>query len=161
MKTETSNPQDGKAAPHGSGFKPITKKKIREIVKTELKLYTKESKYTSEIEPQLKKYINDYSEIDIDLLSDLLKYKKKDPKNLDPRTGGNRYAYRGMTFTKDFIQKLTPLKKVNNVTEYEVPSNLKITSRSDKGYLSFSVDEEVAKGFGHYSGYVEIGRAHV
>ena len=37
--TETSNPQDGKAAPHGSGFKPITKKKIREIIQEELALY--------------------------------------------------------------------------------------------------------------------------
>ena len=41
MKNETSNPQDGKAAPHGSGFKPvrISSSKLKEIVEEELEFY--------------------------------------------------------------------------------------------------------------------------
>ncbi len=39
MKTKTSNPQDGKAAPDDSGSKRITKKKIREIIREELAFY--------------------------------------------------------------------------------------------------------------------------
>ena len=107
------------------------------------------------VKDQLRKYIDDYTEIDIDLLKKLLQDKKKYPKELDPRTGGNKFGYRGMTFKKDFINKLKEIKTSNGVTEYEVPSNIKITSRSTKGFLSFTVDEEVAKGFGHYSGYVD------
>ena len=104
---------------------------------------------------ELKKYIDDYTEIEVNLLKDLLKDKKKYPNELDPRTGGNKFGYRGMTFKKDFIEKLKEVKKSNGITEYEVPSNMKITSRSTKGYLSFTVDEEVAQGFGHYSGYID------
>lgn len=130
-------------------------KKIIGPTKEGLELSLEESDYTSEIKPQLLQYIEDYSEIDLNLLTDLLKYKSKDPKNLDPKFGGSQYAYRGMTFTKEFIEKLTPINKVSGVTEYEVPSDLKVESRSDKGYLSFTLEEEVAKGFGHYSGYVD------
>lgn len=130
-------------------------KKIKNPTKEGLELNLEESDYTSEIKPQLLQYIEDYSEIDLNLLTGLLKYKSKDPKNLDPKFGGNQYAYRGMTFTKEFIEKLTPINKVSGVTEYEVPSDLKVESRSDKGYLSFTLEEEVAKGFGHYSGYVD------
>ena len=107
------------------------------------------------VKDQLRKYIDDYTEIDIDLLKKLLQDKEKYPKELDPRTGGNKFGYRGMTFKKDFINKLKEIKTSNGVTEYEVPSNVKINSRSTKGFLSFTVDEEVAKGFGHYSGYVD------
>jgi PAS domain-containing protein len=60
-----------------------------------------------------------------------------------------------MTFDKDFIKTLNVKNKSNGTTEYEVPSNTKITSKNDRGFLSFSTDEEVAKGFGHYSGYVD------
>jgi len=104
---------------------------------------------------ELKKYIDDYTEIDVNLLKDLLKDKKKYPNELDPRTGGNKFGYRGMTFKKEFIDKLKPVKTSSGVTEYQVPSNIKVNSRSIKGFLSFTVDEEVAKGFGHYSGYVD------
>lgn len=104
---------------------------------------------------QLKNYIEDYSDIDVNLLKDLLKIKSKYPNQLDPRTGGNSFGYRGTTFNKDFISKLKVKSKSNGVTEYEVPSNLKITSKGKRGFLSFSTDEEVAKGFGHYSGYVD------
>ena len=107
----------------------------------------------------LSKYIDDYTEIDINVLNKLLKDKKKYPKELDPRTGGNKFGYRGMTFKKDFIEKLKEVKTSNGVTEYEVPSNIKITSRSNKGYLSFTVDEEVAQGFGHYSGYIDYKKS--
>ena len=103
----------------------------------------------------LSKYIDDYTEIDISVLNKLLKDKKKYPNELDPRTGGNKFGYRGMTFKKDFIKKLKEVKKSNGVTEYEVPSNVKVNSRSTKGYLSFTVDEKVAQGFGHYSGYID------
>jgi len=107
------------------------------------------------VKDQLRKYIDDYTEIDLDLLKKLLKDKKKYPQELDPRTGGNKFGYRGMTFKKEFIDKLKPIRTSNGVTEYEAPSNLKVKSRSDKGYLSFTTDEQVAKGFGHYSGYVD------
>jgi hypothetical protein len=104
---------------------------------------------------QLKNYIEDYTDININLLKDLLKIKNKYPKQLDPRVGGNKFGYRGTTFDKDFINKLKIKSKSNGVTEYEVPTNLKINSRGKRGFLSFSTDEEVAKGFGHYSGYVD------
>ncbi len=104
---------------------------------------------------QLKNYIEDYSDIDVSLLKNLSKIKNKFPKQLDPKVGGNEFGYRGTTFDKDFIKKLQVKSKSNGVTEYEVPSDLKITSRGKKGFLSFSTDEEVAKGFGHYSGYVD------
>ena len=104
---------------------------------------------------QLKNYIEDYSDIDVSLLKNLSKIKNKFPKQLDPKVGGNEFGYRGTTFDKDFIKKLKVKSKSNGVTEYEVPSDLKITSRGKKGFLSFSTDEEVAKGFGHYSGYVD------
>jgi hypothetical protein len=104
---------------------------------------------------QLKDYIEDYTDINIDLLKDLLKIKSKYPKQLDPRIGGNKFGYRGTTFNKDFISKLKVKSKSNGVTEYEVPPNLKITSKGNRGFLSFTTDEEVAKGFGHYSGYVD------
>ena len=104
---------------------------------------------------QLKNYIEDHSDIDVSLLKNLSKIKNKFPKQLDPKVGGNEFGYRGTTFDKDFIKKLKVKSKSNGVTEYEVPSDLKITSRGKKGFLSFSTDEEVAKGFGHYSGYVD------
>ena len=104
---------------------------------------------------QLKNYIEDYTDININLLKDLLKIKNKYPKELDPKVGGNKFGYRGTTFSKEFIDKLKVKSKSNGVTEYEVPPNLKINSRGKRGFLSFSTDEEVAKGFGHYSGYVD------
>jgi hypothetical protein len=108
------------------------------------------------IDDQLKQYIDgDIDMVDVDLLKNLLKFKSKNPEDLDPRTGGNKYGYRGMTFDKDFIKTLNVKNKSNGTTEYEVPSNTKITSKNDRGFLSFSTDEEVAKGFGHYSGYVD------
>jgi len=109
----------------------------------------------SNLNNQLKNYIEDYSDIDVSLLKNLSKIKNKYPKQLDPKVGGNEFGYRGTTFDKDFIKKLKVKSKSNGVTEYEVPSDLKITSRGKKGFLSFSTDEEVAKGFGHYSGYVD------
>ena len=109
----------------------------------------------SNLTNQLKNYIEDYSDIDVSLLKNLSKIKNKYPKQLDPKVGGNEFGYRGTTFDKDFIKKLKVKSKSNGVTEYEVPSDLKITSRGKKGFLSFSTDEEVAKGFGHYSGYVD------
>ena len=109
----------------------------------------------SKLEFQLKNYIEDYSDINVDLLKDLSKIKNKYPKQLDPKSGGNKFAYRGTTFDKDFIKKLKVKSKNNGVIEYKLPSNLKITSRGNKGFLSFSTDEDVAKGFGHYSGYVD------
>ena len=109
----------------------------------------------SNLTNQLKNYIEDYSDIDVSLLKNLFKIKNKYPKQLDPKVGGNEFGYRGTTFDKDFIKKLKVKSKSNGVTEYEVPSDLKITSRGKKGFLSFSTDEEVAKGFGHYSGYVD------
>ena len=39
---ETANPQDGKAAPHGSGYKSITKEDIHNIVATEIKRPSKQ-----------------------------------------------------------------------------------------------------------------------
>lgn len=41
MKNKTLNPQDGKAAPHGSGSKPIriSSFKLKEIVQEELEFY--------------------------------------------------------------------------------------------------------------------------
>jgi len=108
---------------------------------------------------QLKNYIEDYTDININLLKDLLKIKNKYPKQLDPRVGGNKFGYRGTTFSKEFIDKLKVKSKVNGVTEYEVPPNLKINSRGKRGFLSFSTDEEVAKGFGHYSGYVDYKKS--
>lgn len=107
-----------------------------------------------EVRDALKQYIDDNSEINVNLLKNLLKDKKKHPNELDPRTGGNKFGYRGMTFKKEFIGKLKQINNSNGVTEYQAPPNLKVNSRSDKGYLSFTTDEEVAKGFGHYSGYV-------
>ena len=108
------------------------------------------------IDDQLKQYIDgDVDVVDVDLLKNLSKYKQKNPKDLDPRTGGNKYGYRGMTFDKDFIKTLKVKNQSNGTTEYEVPSDTKITSKSNRGFLSFSTDEEVAKGFGHYSGYVD------
>ena len=115
----------------------------------------KENYADGKVKDQLRKYIDDYTEIDLDLLKKLLKDKKKYPQELDPRTGGNKFGYRGMTFKKEFIDKLKPIRTSNGVTEYEAPSNIKVKSRSDKGYLSFTTDEQVAKGFGHYSGYVD------
>ena len=103
----------------------------------------------------LADYIEDYSEINVELLKNLLKIKQKFPKELDPKSGGNKYGYRGTTFNKEFISKLKVKSESNGVTEYEVPSNLKINSKGDKGFLSFSTDEDVARGFGHYSGYVD------
>jgi hypothetical protein len=114
-----------------------------------------QEKVNPELESQIKDYIEDYSEINVDFLKNLLKDKKKYPQELDPRTGGNKYGYRGTTFDKEFISKLKVKNQLNGVTEYEVPSNLNITSKGDKGFLSFSTDEDVAKGFGHYSGYVD------
>ena len=125
--------------------------KILQIVGKEVN----ENYADGEVKDQLSKYIDDYSEIDVSLLKKLLKDKKKYPKQLDPRSGGNKFGYRGMTFKKEFIDKLKRVRTSNGVTEYEVPSNLKVNSRSDKGYLSFTTEEEVAKGFGHYSGYVD------
>jgi hypothetical protein len=125
----------------------------------ELKALRKISKQNSldeGIDDQLKQYIDgDVDVVDVDLLKNLLKFKSKNPEDLDPRTGGNNYGYRGMTFDKDFIKTLNVKNKSNGTTEYEVPSNTKITSKNDRGFLSFSTDEEVAKGFGHYSGYVD------
>ena len=118
-----------------------------------------QEKINPDSELQIKKYIEDYSEINVDILKDLLKIKSKYPKELDPKSGGNRYGYRGTTFSKEFINKLKVKNKTNGVTEYEVPSNLKINSKGDKGFLSFSTDEEVAKGFGHYSGYVDYKKS--
>jgi hypothetical protein len=112
------------------------------------------------IDNQLKQYIDgDVDVVDVDLLNNLLKFKSKNPKDLDPRTGGNKYGYRGMTFDKDFIKTLNVKNKSNGTTEYEVPSNTKITSKNNRGFLSFSTDEEVAKGFGHYSGYVDHNKS--
>ena len=112
------------------------------------------------IDDQLKQYIDgDVDVVDVDLLNNLLKFKSKNPEDLDPRTGGNKYGYRGMTFDKDFIKTLNVKNKSNGTTEYEVPSNTKITSKNDRGFLSFSTDEEVAKGFGHYSGYVDHNKS--
>ena len=113
----------------------------------------------SNLTNQLKNYIEDYSDIDVSLLKNLSKIKNKYPKQLDPKVGGNEFGYRGTTFDKDFIKKLKVKSKSNGVTEYEVPSGLKITSRGKKGFLSFSTDEEVAKGFGHYSGYVDYRKS--
>jgi len=118
-----------------------------------------QEKINPDSELQIKKYIEDYSEINVDILKDLLKIKSKYPKELDPKSGGNKYGYRGTTFNKEFINKLKVKNKTNGVTEYEVPSNLKINSKGDKGFLSFSTDEEVAKGFGHYSGYVDYKKS--
>jgi|TARA_R110000822_G_scaffold58995_1_gene147313 hypothetical protein len=42
MKKETANPQDGKAAPHGSGYKSITKEDIHNLVATEIKRPSKQ-----------------------------------------------------------------------------------------------------------------------
>ncbi len=124
--------------------------------KTDPTVFSKNENYADgEVKDQLRKYIDDYTEIDLDLLKKLLKDKKKYPQELDPRTGGNKFGYRGMTFKKEFIDKLKPIKTSNGVTEYEAPTNIKVKSRSDKGYLSFTTDEQVAKGFGHYSGYVD------
>jgi hypothetical protein len=112
------------------------------------------------IDNQLKQYIDgDVDVVDVDLLNNLLKFKSKNPKDLDPRTGENKYGYRGMTFDKDFIKTLNVKNKSNGTTEYEVPSNTKITSKNNRGFLSFSTDEEVAKGFGHYSGYVDHNKS--
>jgi len=130
---------------------PFKKSQILELVREVLDENFKDGK----VKDQLRKYIDDYSEIDVSLLKKLLKDKKKYPEQLDPKSGGNKFGYRGMTFKKEFIDKLKPVRTSNGVTEYEVPSNLKVTSRSDKGYLSFTTEEEVAKGFGHYSGYVD------
>ena len=108
------------------------------------------------IDNQLKQYIDgDVDVVDAELLNNLLKFKSTNPKDFDPRTGGNEYGYRGMTFDKDFIKTLKVKNQSNGTTEYEVPSDTKITSKSNRGFLSFSTDEEVAKGFGHYSGYVD------
>ena len=104
---------------------------------------------------QLKNYIEDYSDIDVNLLKNLSKIKNKFPKQLDPKVGGNEFGYRGTTFDKDLIKKLKVKSKSNGVTEYEVPSDLKITSRGKKGFLMFSTDDEVSKGFGNYSWYVD------
>ena len=125
------------------------------IVVSFYKIIINENYADGKVKDALKKYIDDYTEIDVNLLKDLLKDKKKYPDELDPRTGGNKFGYRGMTFKKEFIDKLKPVNTSNGVTEYEVPSNIKVNSRSTKGFLSFTVDEEVAKGFGHYSGYVD------
>jgi hypothetical protein len=114
-----------------------------------------QEKVNPELESQIKAYIEDYSEINVELLKNLLKIKQKFPKELDPKSGGNKYGYRGTTFNKEFISKLKVKSKSNGVTEYEVPSNLKINSKGNKGFLSFSTDESVARGFGHYSGYVD------
>ena len=109
----------------------------------------------SKLESQLKNYIEDYTDINLKLLKDLIKLKPKYPQQLDPREGGNKFGYRGTTFNKEFINKLKVKSSSNGTTEYEVPSNLKITSKGKRGFLSFSTDEDVAKGFGHYSGYVD------
>ena len=114
-----------------------------------------QEKVNPELESQIKDYIEDYSEINVELLKNLLKIKQKFPKELDPKSGGNKYGYRGTTFNKEFISKLKVKSESNGVIEYEVPSNLKINSKGDKGFLSFSTDEDVARGFGHYSGYVD------
>jgi hypothetical protein len=121
-----------------------------------LRKISKQNSLNEGIDDQLKQYIDgDIDMVDVDLLKNLLKFKSKNPEDLDPRTGGNNYGYRGMTFDKDFIKTLNVKNKSNGTTEYEVPSNTKITSKNDRGFLSFSTDEEVAKGFGHYSGYVD------
>ena len=114
-----------------------------------------QEKVSPELELQVKDYIQDYSEINVKLLKNLLKIKSKFPKELDPKSGGNKYGYRGTTFNKEFISKLKVKSESNGITEYEVTSNLKINSKGDKGFLSFSTDEDVARGFGHYSGYVD------
>jgi hypothetical protein len=109
----------------------------------------------TKVSQQLKNYIEDYTDINLKLLKDLIKLKPKYPQQLDPREGGNKFGYRGTTFNKEFINKLKVKSSSNGTTEYEVPSNLKITSKGKRGFLSFSTDEDVAKGFGHYSGYVD------
>lgn len=109
----------------------------------------------TKVDQQLKNYIEDYTDINLKLLKDLIKLKPKYPQQLDPREGGNKFGYRGTTFNKEFINKLKVKSSSNGTTEYEVPSNLKITSKGKRGFLSFSTDEDVAKGFGHYSGYVD------
>jgi len=108
-----------------------------------------------ETENQLKQYIEDYSEVDVGLLKNLIKLKSKFPNQLDPTVGGNEYAYRGTTFDKDYISKLKVKNDSNGIIEYEVPPSLKLTSKGNKGFLSFTIDEKVAQGFGQYSGYVD------
>ena len=130
--------------------------------KTDPSIFSANENYKDgKVKDILSKYIDDYTEIDISVLNKLLKDKKKYPNELDPRTGGNKFGYRGMTFKKEFIDKLKPIRTSNGVTEYEAPSNIKVKSRSDKGYLSFTTDEQVAKGFGHYSGYVDHKKSPV